>query len=180
MPILRTEITSFVRTWNNHSIRKQKLRPHLVYGKPYMNYHYPADGVQDHGLKFDQNLLRTLQEDVAEWGKSLSTLPNKDISTNSYRTTDSDEYLPQVTYDWVTRQLQEMNFDPMAPILPPNGDVFAPHREVYMELRTRILTHIEQQLEPVLYLSTRPTGAFDWNPGQEIEEVQVADEANDE
>jgi hypothetical protein len=72
MPILRTEITSFVRTWNNHSIRKQKLRPHLVHGKPFMNYHYPPEGVQDHGLKFDQDLLRTLQEDVIEWGKFLT------------------------------------------------------------------------------------------------------------
>lgn len=40
-----------------------------------MNYHYPPKGVQDHGLKFDQDLLHTLHEDVAEWGKFISTLP---------------------------------------------------------------------------------------------------------
>lgn len=67
----------------------------------------------------------------------------------------------------------------MAPVHLLNGDVFTPHREVYMGLRTRILMHIQQQLEPVLCLSKRPTGAFDWNPGQEIEEVQVASESNE-
>ncbi|KAH1912043.1 hypothetical protein KXW47_008706, partial [Aspergillus fumigatus] len=79
-----------------------------------MNYHYPPEGVQDHGLKFDQDLLRTLHEDVAEW--------------------DPDEYLPQVTYNWVTRQLEEMNFNPMAPVHLLNGVVFTPQREVYMGL----------------------------------------------
>jgi hypothetical protein len=69
MPILRIEITSFVRTWNNHSIRKQKLRPHIVHGKPYMNYNYPADGVQNYGIIYDQNLLQTLQDEVKEWGR---------------------------------------------------------------------------------------------------------------
>ena len=69
MPILRAEIVSFVRTWNNHSIRKQKLRPHLVHGKPYMNYHFPTDGIQDFGNLFDQGLLQTLQSEIQAWGK---------------------------------------------------------------------------------------------------------------
>jgi hypothetical protein len=69
MPILRAEIVSFVRTWNNHSIRKQKLRPHLVHGKPYMNYHFPADGTQDFGIPFDQGFLQTLRSEIQEWGR---------------------------------------------------------------------------------------------------------------
>jgi hypothetical protein len=74
MPVLRIEITSFVRTWNNHSIRKQKNRPHSVPGKPYINYNYPPAGVLNHGLEFDEELYRSLQNDVQEWGKPSSTL----------------------------------------------------------------------------------------------------------
>ncbi|KAE8383936.1 hypothetical protein BDV23DRAFT_177436 [Aspergillus alliaceus] len=41
IPILRLEIISFVRTWNNHPIHVQKNRPYLVSGKSFMNYNYP-------------------------------------------------------------------------------------------------------------------------------------------
>jgi hypothetical protein len=69
MPILRTEVASFVRTWNIHYIRKQKSRPHVVHGKPYMNYHCPSVGVRDYGASVDQDVLGTLQKDVEDWGK---------------------------------------------------------------------------------------------------------------
>ncbi|KAL4958603.1 uncharacterized protein BDV14DRAFT_206546 [Aspergillus stella-maris] len=95
MPVLRLEITSFVRTWNNHPIRVQKNRPHLVSGKPFMNFNYPKNGVLNYGLEFDENLLSSLQEDVREW--------------------DPEEYLPLITYNWTLFQLKELNFDPENP-----------------------------------------------------------------
>ncbi|KAL4732819.1 hypothetical protein BDV11DRAFT_210668 [Aspergillus similis] len=89
MPILRVQVTSFVRTWNSHNIRKQRNRPHQVTGKPYMNYNCPAAGVQDHGIKFNMELLESLQDDVREW--------------------DPDEYLPAETYNWTRMQLLELD-----------------------------------------------------------------------
>jgi hypothetical protein len=68
MSIIRAEVASFVRTWNVHYIRKQKNRPHVVHGKPYMNYHLPSNGVRNFGLPVDQELLKTLQNDVKDWG----------------------------------------------------------------------------------------------------------------
>jgi hypothetical protein len=69
MPLLWIQITSFVRVWNNHSIRKQPNRPHLIPGKPFMNYNYPGNGIQNYGIKFDEDILKSLQEDVQDWGK---------------------------------------------------------------------------------------------------------------
>lgn len=72
MPIIRAEVASFIRTWNVHYIRKQKNRPHVVHGKPYMNYHLPSDGVRNLGLPVDQELLKTLQNEVKDWGMILN------------------------------------------------------------------------------------------------------------
>lgn len=71
MPVLRVEIT-FVRNWNSHYIRKQKNRPFLVHGKPYMNYNYPGEGIFNYGLEYDESLFHSIKNDVQEWGK-LST-----------------------------------------------------------------------------------------------------------
>jgi hypothetical protein len=68
MPIIRAEIFSFVRIWNIHFIRKQKNRPHVIHGKPYMNYNHPAEGVYNYGLPINSDLLKELQKDVEEFG----------------------------------------------------------------------------------------------------------------
>jgi hypothetical protein len=48
MPILRSRIHSFVHDiWNVRRIRPQAKRPHVVLGKPIMNYYYPGLGVPD-------------------------------------------------------------------------------------------------------------------------------------
>jgi hypothetical protein len=41
MPVLRLEITSSVRTWNNHPIRLLRNRPQLVFGKTFMSFNHP-------------------------------------------------------------------------------------------------------------------------------------------
>lgn len=59
MPILRARIQSFVSSvWNVHPIRKQPKRPHVVSGKPMMNYHYPPEGIPDCKESFDPSLLQ--------------------------------------------------------------------------------------------------------------------------
>ena len=69
MPILRLNVASYVRTWNMHRIRKQRKRPHVVCGKPYMNYNHPAPGVEKHGIAVRDESLDALWDDVKDWGK---------------------------------------------------------------------------------------------------------------
>jgi hypothetical protein len=74
MPVLQWHIPSFVRTWNSHAIRKQNNRPHVVHGKPFMNYYYPGTGVQNAGSEVNNDTLGMLWNDVKDWGKYLFAL----------------------------------------------------------------------------------------------------------
>jgi hypothetical protein len=69
LPILRTDMHSFMQTWNIHRIRKQPNRPNAVPGKPYVLYHHPPELILNYGLSVDVELLNTLQNDVRDWGK---------------------------------------------------------------------------------------------------------------
>ncbi|KAL4860412.1 hypothetical protein BDV12DRAFT_191720 [Aspergillus spectabilis] len=156
MPLLRIQVTSFVRTWNSHKIRRQRNRPHLVHGKPFMNYNFPPTGVQNHGIQFNQELFKSLQEDVQEW--------------------DANEYLPAETYNWTLAQLLELGFDPRNLPEIAGDHVFIPFRTIYLELRSRIQAHLQQGSRPYLSLSVRPAGAFDWDPQlnpEGVEEIEV-------
>ncbi|KAL4976867.1 hypothetical protein BDW66DRAFT_159305 [Aspergillus desertorum] len=154
MPILRIQITSFVRTWNNHNIRKQRNRPHLVTGKPYMNYNCPAAGVQDHGIKFDMELFKSLQNDVQEWDPTRAQLLELGF----------DPEAPPETVGDCT------------------GHSFSPLSTTYLELRSRIKAHIEQGSQPVLELPKAPAGAFHWDSQclpDGIEEVEYNGELDE-
>lgn len=74
MPIIRAEVESFVRLWNIHRIRKDSKRPHVVSGQPFVNYHYPAEGVHDYGQPIPEETIRHLQEDLKDVGKSAKFL----------------------------------------------------------------------------------------------------------
>lgn len=69
MPMIRTEIYSYVELWNVHRIRKQRNRPNSVAGKPYMLYHHPKEGVQDSGLPVKQEVLDVQRQSVHGFGK---------------------------------------------------------------------------------------------------------------
>lgn len=152
MPLLQIQITSFVQTWNNHNIQPQPKRPHLVSGRPFMNYNYPARNVKDFGLKFGPELFEALQDDVRDW--------------------DADKYLPPDIYQWTLNQLLQLGFDPQSPPESAAGEVFIPFRTTYLELRSQIQAHIQTGSTPYLSLSVHPTGAFNWSPGS-IHEVEV-------
>ena len=74
MPIIRKATFGFARLWNRHKIRKQKNRPNLPCGKPWILYHQPADGVLNYAHIPDEELLETLKKSVAEYGKSHEQL----------------------------------------------------------------------------------------------------------
>lgn len=69
MPVLRSEVQSFVQTWNVHRIRKQRHRPHVVHGKPFINYYYPQNGIHDYGFPANEETLNALGGAVQNWGE---------------------------------------------------------------------------------------------------------------
>jgi hypothetical protein len=91
-----------------------------------------------------------------------------------------DKYLPREILQWCHTQLLEMDFDPENPPPIPDKDWLSPHRTIYLQLRERIFQHVRQQLEPVLALSEKPLGGFNWRPSSADTAVQQMDLINDE
>ena len=73
-----------------------------------------------------------------------------------------DEYLPPLTLKWCQDYLQRLKFDPSQPASDPT----APHRTIYLQLRTAVSEHLMNDEEPELRLSEKPTGALGWQPVQ--------------
>jgi hypothetical protein len=84
-----------------------------------------------------------------------------------------DEYLPRETLQWCHTQLLEMSFDSENPPPIPDEDRLSPHRTIYLQLRERIFQHVQQQLEPVLALSEKPLGGFNWQPSTDASVEQI-------
>jgi hypothetical protein len=72
-----------------------------------------------------------------------------------------------------------MGFDPENSPPIPDEDRLSPHRTIYLQLRDRIFHHVRQQLEPVLALSEKPMGGFNWRPSSTDAVVQELDVDND-
>lgn len=80
LPRIRYEFSEFVRLWNAHPIRKQKERPHVVPGKPWVLYHLPdPDKIKDYRCYAPDSILRELLNIIEQDGIDL------------------DEYLPAET-----------------------------------------------------------------------------------
>jgi hypothetical protein len=98
---------------------------------------------------------------------------------------DPDKYLPTETYNWTRTQLLELGFDPESP--PETAGVctdylFILFYTTYLELRSRIKTHIQQGSQPILELSRAPTGTFNWDLQcipDKIEEVEYNGELDE-
>jgi hypothetical protein len=68
VPILRSEIATFVETWNEHRIRSQKDRPNHVAGVP--NELYTGDDdTRRYGWTPDAQFLSQLSDVVTDFGK---------------------------------------------------------------------------------------------------------------
>ncbi|KAL8797907.1 MAG: hypothetical protein Q9182_007132 [Xanthomendoza sp. 2 TL-2023] len=66
LPIIRQQILDFVTNWNNHTIRKQKNRPNVQAGKPYMLFMHPNNHTQNYGTPVPREKLAELRRDVQE------------------------------------------------------------------------------------------------------------------
>lgn len=142
MPIIRSCVNAYVRTWNRHKIRKQKERPWVVDGIPIYLYQYSDR--QDFKQQADPALIQAFQHEVAGW--------------------DADEYLPRETLVWCRQQLQQIGFNPSDP--PPRHDFAQPHRAEYLELRQRAILHVQSGDLPILQICERPTQE-NWEEWQE-------------
>jgi hypothetical protein len=91
-----------------------------------------------------------------------------------------DEYLPSDTLQWCRTQLLGMGFDPEKPPPIPDEDRLSPHRTIYLQLRQKIMMHMQQQLDPVLALSEKPQGGFNWQPTSVSASLQGMNLVNDE
>jgi len=70
IPIIRLELEEFTHWWNNHSIRSQRDRPHVISGIPYLLYNYPQEsGAVDCGVPIDRELLRPILDILEDVGK---------------------------------------------------------------------------------------------------------------
>ncbi|KAI3171846.1 hypothetical protein CBS147317_1275 [Penicillium roqueforti] len=156
MPVIRSRIQSYRTDWNHHPIQSQPNRPHVICGRPKMNYKYP----NVHDLRCTINtdpdseqgqLFQRLRQDVQGW--------------------NPEEYLPPATLTWCQQQLAEigvqkvgMPFDPEDPNPNLVGDPRAPYRAVYEALRVRAFAHWEAGQNPILDVCTKPSGAASWRP----------------
>lgn len=72
MPRIRYEFAEFVRLWNAHYIRKQKARPHVVPGKPWVLYNLPdPEKVKDYRAPAPLNVLQELMAIINQDGADL-------------------------------------------------------------------------------------------------------------
>ncbi|KAI1116337.1 hypothetical protein F5Y14DRAFT_440036 [Nemania sp. NC0429] len=136
-PILRTEVAEFVQLWNNHTIRTQKNRPHVVSGKPTeiyetceVNWGIPIPEGSE-----TEALLRTMSD--------------------SLENTEIDAFFTEETEAWCNAQLEELGFDGT---LRTEEDHKYPHLRTYLDLRHRIRQHEASGNLPILSLIKHPIG----------------------
>jgi hypothetical protein len=162
IPILRKEIFRYMENWNAHCIRKQRNRPNSVSGVPTLLYYWPEDSASKFGTAPDAETLKSLQRDLEVFGKCDS----KHAIFNSDRTyIDPNEYLPSATLQWCMNSLLQGGFDvdslTQERILPTGERA---HFAAYKMLREELKHHINNQAEPTLGETVRPTGGMNWNP----------------
>lgn len=107
-----------------------------------MLYNYPAPHVQNWGVAFDKDQLRTIKEETSDW--------------------DIDAYLPQETLEWCKGVLQTLRFDPVEASKQAQLDPTTPFLNVYLQLRAHAQLHIQNGFEPQLSLLSTPVGARNW------------------
>jgi hypothetical protein len=98
--------------------------------------------VQNWGVSFDEEQLRTIKRDIGEW--------------------EIDGFLPPETLEWCNGVLESLGFDSQDAARSLPTDRTAPYLDVYLQLRRRAEFHIQNQFQPILSLLTTPTGARSW------------------
>lgn len=128
-----------------------------------MLYNYPQ--VENYGVKIDPEKYRMLLADVEDWGKiGAPIISFRRIWANFHLLPDIDSYLPHETAVWCRTTLSSFGFDIDSPPLCDESEK-APYKDVYLELRQAIETHMAYQCYPQLSLLEKPVGASNWEPG---------------
>jgi hypothetical protein len=87
-----------------------------------MLYNYSAPHVQNWGVAFDENQLRTMKEGVEDW--------------------DIDGFLPSETLKWCKGVLQTLGFDPAEGSKQAQLDRTTLFLEIHLQLRAYAQLHI--------------------------------------
>jgi len=139
MPRVRHDFAEFVRLWNSHSIRKQRNRPHVVPGKPYVLYHQPCpDTATDCRLELGQERLQQLQAIVDMDGIDLNA------------------YLPSATMDVCDGIMRSLGGLPTH--IPPE-EATSPYLQHFDRLRQALQIHIAAGNVPAIALLPTTTGS---------------------
>jgi hypothetical protein len=183
MPIIRRAVHGFVRIWNSHTIRKQANRPGTLSGVPLVNYECPElYNARDYGVRVDQQWV---DEEIALYGdfgklKLLITL-SKLVLTILIEILDIEEYLPPLTLQWCTREMDAINYDPNSvkcQIAKADGE--RPYIDAYIRLRHSIRKHIDFGAMPALSEIIHPLGSSHWLTAREAQGRKLLELAPDE
>lgn len=136
MPTIRNEFAHFVELWNNHRIRSQPRRPHVIAGRPYQLFHLPEDDRQDFRVPVDPSTLAYIKEILQQ------------------DTFDIDEYLPSATMQFCNQALTSLGG---LPEWKCEGERAQPWLEQYIALRDILHRHIISEANPRLSLVPHPT-----------------------
>ena len=140
MPRLRSEFSNFVELWNDHYIRRQKRRPHVVPGYPRKLFTMPENtGAQDYRVSYSEERLRELKHIL------------------EYDPIDIDQYLPQETMQVCDAIIESLGGIPNRQIGP---EIQRPLVHQYNGLRIRLRQHIDNRLLPAVSYLPSPTGGL--------------------
>ncbi|QGI60781.1 hypothetical protein CEK27_004752 [Fusarium fujikuroi] len=135
MPIIRTELSEFVYIWNSHYIRKQRNRPHVLPGQPWVLYHQPE-------IRETRSYARPIPFDRLRPLKELFKHDNIDL----------DAYLPQDTITVCKKILEGQIF--------PQDTPENPKLSIYLYLRARLEAYILSGEQPAIGLLETPIGGI--------------------
>jgi hypothetical protein len=102
-----------------------------------MLFRYPPSGVQNWGLDFSSELLRTKKLEVEEW--------------------DINQFLPVETYEWCQSFLKSISFSHCRLELRTEEERMSPLFHIYTQMRTAIQQHIQNEEYPLLGLLPSPS-----------------------
>jgi hypothetical protein len=162
IPIIRQQVFQFANLWNVHSIRRQRQRPNLPHGKPYVLYHHPPSSIMDYSCLPDAELLNKLRIEVDKY--SL------------------DEYLPASTMTWCSDLLIKAGYKLPLRAETANDEGIRMHKLAYRCLRTAIQQHIDSNASPKLSFVAKPTSALTWRPPvtDNVSELELSHDGPDE
>jgi hypothetical protein len=128
MPLIRQDLSGFVKMWNIHRIRKQSNAAHVVSGQPFSLYF---------GLDDSQPISSFAEEIPADRWQLLMSMFESDL-------TMIDDYLPATTFQICSDFIGEL------PLQPKN--VNYPFLSSYLQLRDFLKSYSNSQKQPEISL----------------------------